>query len=80
MGARDLQTRRGFLRSLVEGAARTGGELVSPLRHGGAVLRNYGFEKESATGPEADRARTGGPEVGGEILAALNDLSGVYEP
>ena len=78
MSEHEFRSRREFLRDMVEGAVRGGREIVSPLWRNGMVLaRDEGTAAEA--GPQADRERTGGPGVSGELLAALNDLSGIYE-
>jgi hypothetical protein len=66
------------LRSVVEHAARKGCELLAPL---GSHVEACGPDDDMGTvgGSEADRARADEPKVSGEMLAALNDLSGIYE-
>jgi len=80
MSGHDLQSRRKFLRSAVKSAVRSGYDLVSPhWRDGGLLVAQCGGDK-AIVGLETDRARAGECGTSGDLLAALNDLSGIYEP
>jgi len=76
----DIQSRRKFLRSAIESAARNGFDIVSPRWRDGALLVTQCGGDKAISGPETDRARAGECATSGDLLAALNDLSGIYEP
>ena len=80
MSDHDFQSRRKFLRSAIESAVRSGYDIVSPRWRDGALFVTECGGDKAIAGPETDRARTGECATSGDLLAALNDLSGIYEP